>query len=441
MRRDMADGSDHKQDFAPPWLKFPSADPSKHNGVKPGSHQNRQRRDDPYFARPDFNSNYRLNRQNSLDCYEANKRFHPGQPKYRHHSVEDDYFNYPPNYYGYYPPAYSFDKFHYSSQPSLGRSINRDGKFFPPPPRPGPGMRRGGYPDKDHYRDGRGFDGKYRDHGSDRDRPFSDDFPSLVGNGEPNGEVKSSKPGSGVWDNPPKSSRNDDSSDLLKNSNPGIYKALVPNKNAASKKQNKDGVRMNGNVRDSSPLSPNNKKDSTRQSPTTDLGIVSQPKKLGDKKNEFFSALRKESSIRNGETFQDQNQNAVGKKPISRLGNESPMMEDMHINGNCGSDEVEEQGINGDCGETLASDVDHINLEEEDKEKRLLLSMGWVEGDDTEIITDDEKKEFMNLLRNHCQQNNGLKSSLRNVLNKNFADGLNGSNDSNDNKEAQSKPL
>ena len=31
--------------------------------------------------------------------------------------------------------------------------------------------------------------------------------------------------------------------------------------NAASKKQNKDGVRMNGNVRDSSPLSPNNKKD------------------------------------------------------------------------------------------------------------------------------------------------------------------------------------
>ena len=49
------------------------------------------------------------------------------------------------------------------------------------------------------------------------------------------------------------------------------------------------------------------------------------------------------------------------------------MMEDMHINGNCGSDEVEEQGINGDCGETLASDVDHINLEEEDKEKRYVL--------------------------------------------------------------------
>ena len=42
------------------------------------------------------------------------------------------------------------------------------------------GMRRGGYPDKDHYRDGRGFDGKYRDHGSDRDRPFSDDFVSKL---------------------------------------------------------------------------------------------------------------------------------------------------------------------------------------------------------------------------------------------------------------------
>ena len=41
-------------------------------------------------------------------------------------------------------------------------------------------MRRGGYPEKDHYRDGRGFDGKYRDHGSDRDRPFSDDFVSKL---------------------------------------------------------------------------------------------------------------------------------------------------------------------------------------------------------------------------------------------------------------------
>ena len=54
----------------------------------------------------------------------------------------------------------------------------------------------------------------------------------------------------------------------------------------------------------------------TRQSPTPDLGIVSQPKKLGDKKKEFLSALRKESSVRNGDSFQDQNQNAIGKKQV-----------------------------------------------------------------------------------------------------------------------------
>jgi len=432
MKGTMADSSEPKQDFAPPWLKFPPAE--KINGVKPG---NRPRRDDPYAARPDF---HRLQRQASFDFHEG-KRFHPGPgPKYRHHSVEDEYYmNYPYSY-GYYPSpaAYNYERMHYSSQPALGRG----GKFFPP--RPSQGVRRGGYHDKDFYRDARG----YRD---ERDRPFSDDFPSLVGGkGEPrqNGDTKkTSKPGSGVWENPPKSNgRNEDSSDLLKNSSPGIYKALVSNKTGSSKKAAKEGVRMNGNVRDSSPLSPSNKsnKEGSRQSPTPE--IVTQPKKLGDKKSEFLKTLRKESSLRNGDTFQDQGQNAIGKKQVSTSENETPMIED----GNVGSEDVNGEkvvesdilvaSVNGDGGETLISDVDQINLKEDDEEKKLLLAMGWDEEDDTEyVITDDEIKEFQDLLQNHChgQKPTGLKPILRNVLSKNFANGLNGSNDA----ESQSKPL
>jgi len=435
----MAEGSEQKQDFAPPWLKFPPTDASRLNGGKPNG--NRQRRDDPYAPRPDFN---RIHRQSSFDFHEG-KRFHPGQPKFRHHSVEEDFY-YPPYYNGYYPPAYGYERMHYSSQPALGRSMRGDGKFFPPRPQ---GMRRGGYHEKDYYRGG----GNYREY-DERGRPFSDDFPSLVSNGEHHGDShsKSSKPGHGVWENPPKSNnRTEESSDLLKNSSTGIYKALVPNKNSTAKKQGpRDGVRMNGNVKDSSPLSPSNKantnKEGNGQSPAA-VTIVTQPKKLGDKKSDFLKTLRNETSVRNGDCHQDHNQNSVGKKQASRAGSDSPMNEDENVNGNLGSDEVngkelqkeEKNDINGD-GETLISDVDHINLQGEEEEKRLLLAMGWDEKDDTEyVITDDEIKEFQNLLQSHCQtKKNGLKSSLRNVLNKNFTNGLNGGSDA---KESQTKSL
>ena len=55
------------------------------------------------------------------------------------------------------------------------------------------------------------------------------------------------------------------------------------------------------------------------------------------------------------------------------------MNEDENVNGNLGSDQVngkelekeERNDINGD-GETLISDVDHINLQGEEEEKRLI---------------------------------------------------------------------
>ena len=52
------------------------------------------------------------------------------------------------------------------------------------------------------------------------------------------------------------------------------------------------------------------------QSSTAELAIVTQPKKLGDKKSQFLRALRNESTVRNGENGQDHNQNAIDKKQV-----------------------------------------------------------------------------------------------------------------------------
>lgn len=443
----MADSNLPKQDFAPPWLKFPS-ETTKTSNQKSSSHQNdrnRQRRDEPYYPRADFG---RLHRQNSFD-FPDGKRYPQSQNKYRHHSVDDDYYGYSYGYGGYYPPSHSYEKLamQYSSQPSLTRNMGRDGKYsasrfnqmngcittngphqdlFEPYYQQSSAKRN--FYDRDHHRDSKNNEAKEKERGSDKDRHYSDDFPSLNGSGDSLAESKPTKPGSGVWDNPPKSNRNDESSDLLKNSAPGIYKALVPSKNGQNKKNGKDGPRMNGNARDLSPLSPSSKlnhKEATRQSPTPDLTIVTQPKKLGDKKSDFLRALRNESSVRNGELFHNINQNNQEKKQDTKREEDSPMSEDNdsfhHMNGDSHLDSNKnllngkaEDLINGDGilnGESLINDVDHISLSGEEEEKRLLLSMGWVEEDNTEyVITEDEIREFQKL--------HGLKSSLGTAINR-----------------------
>ncbi|RUS89429.1 hypothetical protein EGW08_002802 [Elysia chlorotica] len=448
----MADSNLPKQDFAPPWLKFPQADSAKSQGQKLSGYQgdrNRQRREDPYHSRSDYN---RLHRQTSFDYHES-KRFPSGQGKYRHHSVDDDYYGYSYGY-GYYSPDYNYEKYgmHYSSQPSLAR---RDGKYgpgrfppggadFSPPyelyePSYHPNMSRRGY--YDNHMNGRDYDMKSRERGHPRDKNFSDDFPSLVAKGEQ--DVKRSKPAAGAWENPPKSSRVDESSDN-KSASSGIYKALVPSKNGQVKRNG----RVNGTGRDSSPLSPssklNNPKESAHQNSATDLAIVTQPKKLGDKKSQFLKALRNESSVRNGENGQDHNQNAVEKKQVDR-DEDSSSPENYETNSMVAG--IEEKKIlkgenvhkitstlNGDVnstdksnlesekkvnGEALVDDVEQICLSGEEEEKRLLLSMGWVEEDNTEyVITEDEIREFQSKLQNHCHgQRNGLKTTLRNALN------------------------
>ncbi|XP_055884384.1 vasculin-like protein 1 [Biomphalaria glabrata] len=451
----MAESNVPKQDFAPPWLKFPTADNSKTAGQKLNSYQNernRQRREDPYHARNDYS---RLHRQTSFEYHDA-KRFPHNQGKYRHHSVDDDYYGYPYGY-NYYAPNYGYEKYgmQYSSQPSLARQVSRDSKYSPgrfsqvnggdfsphyelyEPQYYHQNVHKRGHYEKDHHRD-REDDGKGKNKGNEKERPFTDDFPSLVGSGETANEVKQAKPGAGVWENPPKSSKNEESPDLSKNTSPNIYKALVPSKGNPVKKNGREPIRINGCIRDSSPLSPSNKsnKEGTRHSPTPDLAIVTQPKKLGDKKSEFLRALRHESILRNGD-YQDLNQNAIDKKQSPKYSEDGTMNEDIedyiHINGNHVTNINESKKhimngsvkMNGDTdnsnvnGEALINEVDHITLSGEEEEKRLLLSMGWVEEDNTEyVITDDEIREFQHLLKNHCNgQKNGFKATLRNALN------------------------
>lgn len=69
----------------------------------------------------------------SFCIYISGKRYPQGQGKYRHHSIDDDYYGYPYGGYAYYTPSYSYEKYgmQYSSQPSLARSGNRDGKHAP----------------------------------------------------------------------------------------------------------------------------------------------------------------------------------------------------------------------------------------------------------------------------------------------------------------------
>lgn len=81
----------------------------------------------------------------------------------------------------------------------------------------------------------------------------------------------------------------------------------------------------------------------TRNSPTPDLAIVTQPKKLADKKSEFLRALRSESSLRNGDNVQYQNcidKHVVGATNILkfiRLRYWSLKALIGHVGGNCWS--------------------------------------------------------------------------------------------------------
>lgn len=393
----MATNNAPKHDFAPAWLKIPNAENAKPPGNKQG------------------------------------KRFLSGTgSKFRHHSVDDDYYAYSYSPYGYYSGYPYPDKYgmHYNSQPSMQRvNGQRDAKYQHPHARFGTSQGMNvAYPSYydfippyDYYgsdpyytsfppgrsnlkrnfyeKEGRSNsrEGKEKEEKKDKDgekeKPFTDDFPSL------NGEEKTSPTGSqqqlngnGVWENPPiskagsgkpgeESSVDASQCKLLRDAN--IYKSFIPNKSTIPRRP----ARLNGsypretatltglktNMAANNSSSPGYSKEGSQ--PTTppmdilNTRFVTQPKTLSDKKSHFLKALRQEDEKLRGSGESEELVNGV-----SSLG--------IHDNGSHLSSSLE-------------------------AEQRLLREMGWNEADDEDYeITEDEMKEFQNLTK-QVQQRNG----------------------------------
>lgn len=400
----MATNNAPKHDFAPAWLKIPNQENSKPPGTKQG------------------------------------KRFPSGpNSKFRHHSVDDDFYAYTYGPYGYYNGYGYPEKFnvHYTSQPSLLRTPGqRDSKYQHPHARYGTsqGMNVGYppyydflppyeyYPNDPYYntnntyssrgstkrsyyeKDGRtnSKEGKDKEEKKEKEgekeKPFNDDFPSLNGGVEKStSEGSKQVNGTGVWDNPPinktgKSGEDNcetsqQASKVLRDAN--IYKNLVPNKSTIPRRPVQS--RVNGSypreqssftgLKPPTPTSSSSSPGLSKETPSTppidilNTRFVTQPKTLSDKKSSFLKALRQEDSEKN-----------TDKKAKS----------------------VEEDLTNG--FDDLSVSTENSNLSSSlEAEQRLLREMGWNEADDEEYeITEDDMKEFQNLSKQVQQQRNGV---------------------------------
>ncbi|XP_025109362.1 vasculin-like isoform X2 [Pomacea canaliculata] len=408
----MAASNAPKHDFAPAWLKIPSSNPTKPAGSKSSTHQQergRQRRDDSFLNRYGNDYPRQLNRQNSFELYDASKRYSPTHPKFRHHSVEDDYYYYNYGYYGNYTYDYPMQ---YSSQPSLLRApTGRESSKYPQTPSGRYNQMNGSYsnyyyydfyPHGDAYpgygtgthtnstskRAQYGWEGRSESKESkdsdpsvdndDKEKPFNDDFPSLNGmDGDPEPKTSRNTATGGVWDNPPRSKFEEATE--MKHSASGIYKALVPNKGQ--------------------------QQTSTPPMEILSSRLVRQPKPLGDKKSEFLKALRKEADsehVQNGhnEGNHPENNNNMKQRKCSEGGGEvlTNGLSDLQL------EHEHEHMANGNTG-ILSSSLE--------AEQRLLREMGWDEQDDEVYeITEDDKREFKQLTDKLQQQRNGLTRTL-----------------------------
>lgn len=400
----MATNNAPKHDFAPAWLKIPNAENAKPPGSKQG------------------------------------KRFPSGSSnKFRHHSVDDDYYAYAYSPYGYYNGYPYPDKYgmHYSSQPTLLRSNGqRDTKYQHPHARYGTGQGMNvGYPpyydfippyeyySNDPYynyppgrtnskrtyyeKEGRSNskEGKEKEEKKDKDnekeKPFIDDFPSLNGEEKPSNKGSKQVNGTGVWENPPiskassvklgeESSIDASQSKVLRDAN--IYKNLVPNKTTIPRRParlNGSYPRETGMFTGLKPNTPSNnssspgfqKEGSQPTTPPMDIlntRFVTQPKTLSDKKSHFLKALRQED------------------EKLRRSGESEEL-----VNG------VDSLGLH-DNGTHLSSSLE--------AEQRLLREMGWNEADEEEYeITEDDMKEFQNLSK-QVQQRNGPRNGIAKTI-------------------------
>ncbi|XP_076440338.1 uncharacterized protein LOC143279904 isoform X2 [Babylonia areolata] len=381
----MAASNAPKNDFAPPWLSFPD---SNENTRPAGSRSTpilerpRQRREDSYYARYGADYPRPLNRQNSgTDVYDGSKRHSPSHAsKHRHHSMEEDYYYYGNyGYLAYYPYADPYPM-PFAAQPT---SMPRRDAKFPPPSYPRYGQVNGSYPgygNFDFYPSGEGFSnygggghssvrrGQYagdgrgesresRDsdrsshEGDDKDIIFNQDFPSLNGADDDTDNRSSRHTSSGgVWDNPPRS-RFDDGGSEGKSSASTLYK-VMPSKGQ-------------------------------RQSPTPAKEILStqmvRPKPT-DKKSQFLKTLRKdmENGMHNGVADHQESNNNV------RKGEEEAEV----VNG------VSELQLDQDLDQQCNGSIKILSSSME-REYSFLFSLGWDPQAETELITEDEKREFL----------------------------------------------
>ncbi|KAL8598587.1 hypothetical protein ACOMHN_013470 [Nucella lapillus] len=446
----MAASNAPKHDFAPSWLKIPNSNENTRPVGSRNSHAQDRSHQHDYYTR--YNGDYPrpLNRQNSFDMYDGSRRYSPS--KFRHHSMEDDYYV---NYYNYapYPLGYNDYPMQFRSQPSLPRqdlkyssaSSSRFGQvngsyngigpvcdFFPS----GEGFNGFGHSAKrSHYaRDGRTESRESRDSdrsqrdGGEEDKMFKDDFPSLNGTNE-DGDVKMPKNTSsgGVWDNPPKSKVEETSE--VKNSGSGIYK-VVPTKAESVRKNSRDGIRVNG--REGSPLAaikPKASREAQQQSPTQSMEILStrlmRPKPV-DKKSEFLKALRKEvdgdASLHNGhQETSSQEARKEGEEEeaaevvmngvdILQLEGQHPPTSPPNRGGRPYFSSTVEEELTSSC---LSCPNLCLAHEENCADSgtytyRFMRSLGWDETEEPEEITEDEKLEFLRKsMVQQQQQRNG----------------------------------
>ncbi|XP_052775113.1 vasculin-like isoform X2 [Mya arenaria] len=397
----MATNNAPKHDFAPAWLKIPNSENSKPSGPKQGETSLEDRSFNRSNSRTDSHSIHsvqfdlnRLYRQHSYEHYrDESKRFPPGPSnKFRHHSVDDDYYAYYNA--GYYNGYGYHDRFgmHYSSQPTLVRNGQRDSKYQHPHARYGASQNmnvpyppyydfippydyyndpyypnyptRGGSKRAYYEKEGRtnSKEGREREERKERDgekeKPFNDDFPSLNGDEEKGDKNGKQVNGTGVWENPPNSKNGNgkieengetSQSKVLRDSN--IYKSLVPNKGS---------------------------QPSTPPIDILNARFVTQPKTISDKKSHFLKTLRQEEGEKSDKKGLD------GEELMNGV-----------------------SGLNlSDHSSTLSSSLE--------AEQRLLREMGWNEADEEEYeITEDDMKEFANLSKQvQNQRPNGLRNGI-----------------------------
>ncbi|KAK2183752.1 hypothetical protein NP493_297g03009 [Ridgeia piscesae] len=409
----MANSKAPKHDFAPAWLKVPDHESWKSSGPKPSEQPSTRpsrpsRRDDYYngYSRPDYCMP--LQRQHSFDNYYDDRRYPP--QKFRHHSVDDDYYGY--GCYGGYYEGYGYDKYvgpHYRSHPGL----YQDGKYTHPNARygqTGPQVNGGGaYPPYygpymyDYYQggpyygnyptnkrrpmvdksDGRYRNGRERRHsdsrsGGSKQNSLDDDFPSL--NGEADGEKENSggsKTGTlGAWGKSPAGTMNG----TARNTRDDRADDFV---HLSSKHLNKSSVRVykdsfGDKELPSKPLSSNDARKDVNSNSTT----AAPP---GD-----------QSHIgSNGHASDTEGNQSAENGAVETSG------------GNNGKPEADEPLVRGINDLSMSSVERSLLSSSLEAEQRLLREMGWNDDEEEYVITEDDLREFQKL-KQMKQQKNGL---------------------------------